>query len=151
MTLHPLSPPLSKLGVKLLILGTGFSCPGKSLKCHLLNVRDVVCEGDLKCTVGLLESLFLLSSTLRVHYFKIPYKNQESCHPRCVCENFGNCGQSNTAVSLRCNFSDYVLRNNYMFRPMVAIFRLSWEYLRATVSCIARIMQRSLHVQLADV
>jgi hypothetical protein len=45
---------------------------------------------------------------------------------------------SGTQLSLRCNFSDYVLRNNYMFRPMVAIFRLSWEYLRATVSYIAR-------------
>ena len=54
--------------------------------------------------------------------------------------NFGKCGQSNTAVSLSCNFSDYVLRNSYMFRPMMAIFRLSWEYLRATVSYIARIM-----------
>ena len=39
---------------------------------------------------------------------------------------------SQTQLSLRCNFSDYVLGNNYMFRPMVAIFRLSWEYLRAT-------------------
>ena len=58
---------------------------------------------------------------------------------------------SRTELSLRCNFSDYVFRNNYMFRPMVAIFRLSWEYLRATVSDIARIMQRSLHVQLAGV
>jgi hypothetical protein len=47
---------------------------------------------------------------------------------------------SRTQLSLRCNFSDYVLRNNYMFRPIVAIFRLSWEYLRATVSYIARIM-----------
>ena len=47
---------------------------------------------------------------------------------------------SRTQLSLRCNFSDYVLRNSYMFRPMVAIFRLSWEYLRATVSYIARIM-----------
>ena len=47
---------------------------------------------------------------------------------------------SRTQVSLRCNFSDYVLRNNYMFRPMVAIFRLSWEYVRDTVSYIARIM-----------
>ena len=27
---------------------------------------------------------------------------------------------SRTQLLLRCNFSDYVLRNNYMFRPMVA-------------------------------
>jgi hypothetical protein len=47
---------------------------------------------------------------------------------------------SRTQLSLRCNFSDYVLRNNYMFRPMVDIFRLPWEYLRATVSYIARIL-----------
>jgi len=47
---------------------------------------------------------------------------------------------SRTQLSMRCNFSDYVLRNNYMFRPMMAIFRLSWEYSRATVSYIARIM-----------
>jgi len=47
---------------------------------------------------------------------------------------------SRTQLSLRCNFSDYVLRNNYMFWPMMAIFRLSWEYLRATVSYIVRIM-----------
>ena len=40
---------------------------------------------------------------------------------------------SRTQLSLRCDFSDYVLRNNCMFRPMVAIFRLSREYLRATV------------------
>ena len=54
-------------------------------------------------------------------------------------ETLGSVG-SRTQLSLGCNFSDYVLRNNYMFRPMVAIFRLSWEYLRATVSYIARIM-----------
>ena len=54
-------------------------------------------------------------------------------------DTLGSVG-SRTQLSLRCNFSDYVLRNSYMFRPMVAIFRLSWEYLRATVSYIARIM-----------
>ena len=37
---------------------------------------------------------------------------------------------SRTQLSLRCNFSDYLLRNNYMFRPMMVIFRLSWEYPR---------------------
>jgi hypothetical protein len=47
---------------------------------------------------------------------------------------------SRTQLSLRCNFSDNELRNNYMFRPMMAIFRLSWEYLRAAVSYIARIV-----------
>jgi hypothetical protein len=34
---------------------------------------------------------------------------------------------SQTQLSLRCN---YVLKNNYMFRPMMAIVRLPWEYLR---------------------
>jgi hypothetical protein len=46
-------------------------------------------------------------------------------------------------------YCNYVFKNNYMFRLMMAIVRLPWEYLRATVSYIARIMQRSLHVQLA--
>ena len=32
-----------------------------------------------------------------------------------------------TQLSLGCNISDYVLRYNYMFWPMMAIFRLSWE------------------------
>ena len=60
--------------------------------------------------------------------------------PLCVrVRTLGSVG-SRTQLSLRCNFSDYVLRNNYMFRSMMAIFRLSWEYLRATVSYIARIM-----------
>ena len=35
---------------------------------------------------------------------------------------------SQTQLSLRCN---YVLKNNYMFRPMMVIVRLPWEYLRA--------------------
>jgi hypothetical protein len=34
---------------------------------------------------------------------------------------------SRTQLSLRCNFSDYVLRKNHMFRPMVAIFSLSYS------------------------
>jgi len=28
---------------------------------------------------------------------------------------------SQTQLSLRCNFSDYLFRNNYMFRPMTTI------------------------------
>ena len=55
---------------------------------------------------------------------------------------------SRTQLSLRCNISDYVLRNSYMFRLMMAIFRLSWEYLRATVSYIARIIHTPLQSNL---
>ena len=60
---------------------------------------------------------------------------QVGCYPP---QPLGSVG-SRTRLSLRCNFSDYVLRNN-MFQPMVANFRLSWEYLRATVSYITCIM-----------
>jgi hypothetical protein len=55
------------------------------------------------------------------------YTSQSSCViPVVRVRTLGSVG-SQTQLSLGCNFSDYVLRNNYMFRPMVAIFRLSWE------------------------
>ena len=48
--------------------------------------------------------------------------------PLCVrVRSLGSVG-SQTQLSLRCN---YVLQNNYMFRPMMTIVRLPWEYLRA--------------------
>ena len=67
--------------------------------------------------------------------FQIFYNNSN-----CICK-FWNCVipvfcvrtlgivDSQTQLSLRCNFSDYVLKNNYMFWPMMAIVRLPWEYL----------------------
>ena len=43
-----------------------------------------------------------------------------------IITSLGSVG-SQTQLSLRCN---YVLKSNYMFRPMMAIVRLPWEYLR---------------------
>jgi hypothetical protein len=80
--------------------------------------------------------------TLKLHFVGQHYVILSQCTVQKNTQNRANVGSvgSRTQLSLRCNFSDYVLRNNYMFRAMMAIFRLSWEYLRATVSYIARIM-----------
>ena len=62
--------------------------------------------------------MFILHDTQHTFTAQSPF--QKSCY------TLGSVG-SRTQLSLRCNFSDYVLRNNYVFRPMVGIFKLSWE------------------------
>ena len=54
-------------------------------------------------------------------------QTSRNCDINVLCvRNLGIVG-SQTQLSLRCN---YVLKNNYMFRPMMAIVRLPCEYLR---------------------
>jgi hypothetical protein len=70
----------------------------------------------------------MLCVTLRTSHTYILY---ELCHPRFVCvRTLGSVGSETQLFSLRCNLMTVYWKNNYMFRPMTAIVRLSWEYFR---------------------
>ena len=80
-------------------------------------------------------------------YFGITLYIKEACHPRCVCVKIGKGMQSNTSMPIKV----YVIAilDNYMFRPLLAIFRLSSRELKVLIYTLcAHVVQRSLHTGL---
>ena len=60
---------------------------------------------------------------------------------------FGNGMQSNTTVSIKVYLM--AILDNYMFRPILAIFRLSSKELKVLLYTLsAHVVQRSLHMDL---
>ena len=65
-----------------------------------------------------------------------------------MCVKIGKCMQSNTAVSVKVYLM--AILDSYMFRPLLAIFRLSSREIKVLLVYIlsAHVVQRSLHTGL---
>ena len=69
------------------------------------------------------------------------------CVITAVCVNIGKGTQSHTAVSVMVYLM--AILGNYMFRPLLAIFRLSSRALKVLLCTLcAHVVQRSLHTGL---
>ena len=69
---------------------------------------------------------------------------KEVCHPRCVCETRRYVVKHNLITEV---YLMNVMENNYMFRPVLAIIRLSME-LKGLLYACARAWCRDLYIRI---
>jgi len=75
---------------------------------------------------------------------EVPHKESRKCVVLVVCVKIGNGTLSNTTMSIKMYLMSIL--DNYMFRPLLAIFRLSSRELKFLLYTLcAHVVQRSLH------